>query len=99
MFANRTDNFIVVHRNPNSEDWSDTQLHVRKIKFQKLVGIPTQDHEPVILRFEPRLCRFKSLNKQKMVWEDVLQQNTMDFIDSHKANITPEIFDSNNLPF
>ena len=99
MFANRTDNFIVVHRNPNSDDWSDTQLHIRKIKFQKLVGIPTQDNEPVILRFEPRLCRFRSLNKKKMVWEDVLEQNTMDFMSSHKVKIEPEIFDNNNLPF
>ena len=99
MFANRTDNFLVVHRNPNSEDWADTQIHVRKIKFQKLVGIPTQENEPVILKFEPRICRFKSLNKEKMVWEDVLQQNTMDFIDAHRVSVKPEIFDSNNLPF
>ena len=34
-----------------------------------------------------------------MVWEDVLQENTIDFIDAHKANLKPEIFDSNNLPF
>ena len=34
-----------------------------------------------------------------MVWEDVLQQNTMDFIDAHRVSVKPEIFDSNNLPF
>ena len=34
-----------------------------------------------------------------MVWEDVLQENTMDFIDAHKAGIKPEIFNENNLPF
>lgn len=99
MFANRTDNFLVIHRNPDSEDWNDTQIHVRKIKFQKLVGIPTQSNEPVILKFEPRICRFKSLNKQKMVWEDALEGSTMDFMDKNKQSVQPEIFDSNNLPF
>lgn len=85
MFANRTDNFLVIHRNPGSEQWDETQVHVRKIKFQKLVGVPTQDEEPVILKFEPRLCRFKSLNKDKMVWEDTLASNSQDFVSKHKS--------------
>ena len=58
-----------------------------------------QTYEPVILKFEPRICRFKSLNKQKMVWEDVLQESTMEFMDKNKQSVQPEIFDSNNLPF
>jgi len=63
MFANRTDNFIVIHRHLNSEQWDVTELHVRKIKFQKLVGLPTQEDNPVYLRFSPKSCRFTYLNR------------------------------------
>tara|TARA_R110002073_G_scaffold197332_2_gene356463 strand:+ start:1512 stop:2447 length:936 start_codon:yes stop_codon:yes gene_type:complete len=62
MFANRTDNFIVIHRHLNSEQWDITEIHVRKIKFQKLVGLPTQDDSPVSLKFSPKNCRFAYLN-------------------------------------
>lgn len=62
MFANRTDNFIVIHRHLNSEQWDVTEIHVRKIKFQKLVGLPTQDDRPVYLKFSPKSCRFTYLN-------------------------------------
>tara|TARA_R110002074_G_scaffold79946_1_gene179970 strand:- start:3089 stop:4066 length:978 start_codon:yes stop_codon:yes gene_type:complete len=100
MFANRTDNFLVVHRNPNSENWSDTEIHVRKIKFQKLVGIPTQENEPVILRFEPRICRFKSLNKTKMAWEDILARNSEEFVHSVvDRQKTPSMFNEDEPPF
>jgi hypothetical protein len=62
MFANRTDNFIVIHRHLNSEQWDITEIHIRKIKFQKLVGLPTQDDRPVYLKFSPKNCRFAYLN-------------------------------------
>ena len=62
MFANRTDNFIVIHRHLNSEQWDTTELHIRKIKFQKLVGLPTQEDNPVYLKFSPKSCRFTYLN-------------------------------------
>tara|TARA_R110002096_G_scaffold111202_1_gene242808 strand:- start:539 stop:1477 length:939 start_codon:yes stop_codon:yes gene_type:complete len=65
MFANRTDNFIVIHRHLNSEQWDITEIHVRKIKFQKLVGLPTQDDRPVYLKFSPKNCRFAYLNEDR----------------------------------
>ncbi len=63
MFANRTDNFIVVHRHTGDPDkWDITELHIRKVKFQKLVGIPTQNDRPVYLKFVPKICRFAYMN-------------------------------------
>jgi hypothetical protein len=62
MFANRTDNFLVIHRHLNSEQWDVTEVHVRKVKFQKLVGLPTQEDNPVYLKYSPKNCRFTYLN-------------------------------------
>jgi len=62
MFANRTDNFMVIHRHLNSDNWDVTEIHMRKIKFQKLVGLPTQEDKPVLLKFSPKSCRFTYLN-------------------------------------
>tara|TARA_R100001244_G_scaffold9274_2_gene11368 strand:- start:10651 stop:11601 length:951 start_codon:yes stop_codon:yes gene_type:complete len=61
MYANRSDNFLVIHRHTGDVDWDNTEIHVRKIKFQKLVGVPTQDDRPVILKYKPDLCRFTSI--------------------------------------
>lgn len=73
MFANRTDNFIVVHRHINDiSRWDVTELHIRKIKFQKLVGIPTQDDRPVVLKYKPHICRFEYLDKRAMQYKDPL---------------------------
>ena len=54
---NKADNIICVHR-PNPKDFSDTttNIHVQKIKFQKLVGVPTG--EPVVLRYHRPSGRF-----------------------------------------
>ena len=49
MFGNRADNFLVFHRNPQSDKWNVTEIHVQKIKFQKLVGVPTPELDPINL--------------------------------------------------
>tara|TARA_X000001382_G_scaffold101953_1_gene76654 strand:- start:9927 stop:10604 length:678 start_codon:yes stop_codon:yes gene_type:complete len=79
MFANRTDNFIVIHRHLNSEQWDTTELHVRKIKFQKLVGLPTQEDRPVFLKYSPKSCRFTYLkNSNGGFFEDPLSEIKID---------------------
>ena len=47
MFGNRTDNFIVFHRDPFSDNWNITEIHIQKVKFQKLVGVPTPGDSPI----------------------------------------------------
>jgi len=56
---NKADNIITVHR-PNPKDFSDTtvDIHVQKIKFQKLVGVPTGN--PIKLRYDRLSNRFKT---------------------------------------
>jgi len=59
MFGNRADNFLVFHRNPQSEKWNVTEIHAQKIKFQKLVGVPTPELTP----YSYSLRRFRYLNE------------------------------------
>ena len=63
MFGNRADNFLVFHRNPQSEKWNVTEIHAQKIKFQKLVGVPTPELTPVCLFYSYSLRRFRYLNE------------------------------------
>jgi hypothetical protein len=63
MFGNRADNFIVFHRNPQSEQWNTTEIHIQKVKFQKLVGVPTPELEPICLFYSYQLRRFRYLNE------------------------------------
>tara|TARA_B100001093_G_scaffold49800_1_gene42319 strand:- start:1577 stop:2509 length:933 start_codon:yes stop_codon:yes gene_type:complete len=63
MFGNRADNFIVFHRNPQSEKWNITEIHIQKVKFQKLVGVPTPELTPVCLFYSYSLRRFRYLNQ------------------------------------
>jgi hypothetical protein len=53
---------MVIHRHLNSDNWDVTEIHMRKVKFQKLVGLPTQEDKPVLLKFSPKSCRFTYLN-------------------------------------
>jgi len=54
---NKADNIITVHR-PNPKDFrnTDVDIHVQKIKFQKLVGVPTG--APVKLKYDRPSNRF-----------------------------------------
>jgi len=54
---NKADNIITIHR-PNPKDFYDTttNVHVQKIKFQKLVGVPTG--APVSLNYHRPSGRF-----------------------------------------
>ena len=54
---NKADNIITVHR-PNPKDFRDTSvdIHVQKIKFQKLVDVPTGS--PVRLSYDRPSNRF-----------------------------------------
>jgi len=63
MFGNRADNFIVFHRNPQSENWNMTEIHIQKIKFQKLVGVPTPETKPIALFYHYSTRRFRYLNE------------------------------------
>ena len=63
MFGNRADNFIVFHRNPQSEKWNVTEIHIQKIKFQKLVGVPTPEPDPIALFYSYQKRRFQYLNE------------------------------------
>jgi len=58
---NKADNIITVHR-PNPKDFYDTttNVHVQKIKFQKLVGVPTG--APVPLNYHRPSGRFLENN-------------------------------------
>ena len=51
-FGNRIDNGRAVHRNIGDELYfKTTELHIQKVKFQKLVGIPTMD-SPILMEFK-----------------------------------------------
>lgn len=63
MFGNRADNFLVFHRNPQSDKWNVTEIHVQKIKFQKLVGVPTPEIDPINLFYSYKKRRFEYLNQ------------------------------------
>ena len=63
MFGNRADNFLVFHRNPQSDKWNVTEIHVQKIKFQKLVGVPTPELDPINLFYSYKKRRFEYLNE------------------------------------
>ena len=74
MFGNRADNFIVFHRDPFSDDWNRTEIHVQKIKFQKLVGVPTPSDKPILLYYSYKLRRFRFLNENGSL-EDPLKDS------------------------
>ena len=63
MFGNRADNFLVFHRNPQSDKWNVTEIHVQKITFQKLVGVPTPEIDPINLFYSYKKRRFEYLNE------------------------------------
>ena len=63
MFGNRADSFLVFHRNPQSDKWNVTEIHVQKIKFQKLVGVPTPEIDPINLFYSYKKRRFEYLNE------------------------------------
>lgn len=56
MWINKTDNFVVVHRPNQDTDPSDStvEIHVKKIKKQKLVGVPGM----FMLNFDRRQNRY-----------------------------------------
>ena len=52
VFANRCDDLITIHRLVSHKDkWTETQIHVRKIKDQETGGRVTFHDEPVIFDF------------------------------------------------
>jgi len=60
MWINKTDNFIVVHRPNQDADPSDStvEIHVKKVKKQKLVGVPGS----FFLNFDRRQNRYYDLD-------------------------------------
>jgi twinkle protein len=64
MFYNRVDDAITIYRDlDHKERWNITEVHVQKVKFQKLVGTTTRHAEPVLLRFSTLTNRLVSENK------------------------------------
>lgn len=76
MFGNRADNFLVFHRNPQSEKWNVTEIHVQKIKFQKLVGVPTPEIDPICLFYSYKKRRFEYLNENGSLIDPLQKQIT-----------------------
>lgn len=76
MFGNRADNFLVFHRNPQSEKWNVTEIHVQKIKFQKLVGVPTPEIDPICLFYSYKKRRFEYLNENGTLIDPLQKQIT-----------------------
>lgn len=68
---NKADNIVTVHR-PNPKDFFDTRtdIHVQKIKFQKLVGVPTGT--PVTLNYHRPSGRF--LENEKYPLENLVNK-------------------------
>jgi len=58
-FANKADDFVTIHRNTQSEDWRNTQLHIRKIKELETGGGYTQLDNPFIIRMVNNSCGFE----------------------------------------
>lgn len=73
MWYNRADNIITVYRNPE-DDFGWTEIHVQKIKFQKITGIPTEPDSPVRLFYEIKSNRYHS-NKPEPEKVDVPEQD------------------------
>jgi twinkle protein len=59
MWDNRADNILSVYRRDRSNNFAE--IHVLKIKFQKLVGRPTSPTEPVMLEFDWKTNRYRGL--------------------------------------
>lgn len=59
IFKNRVDNGISLYRNfYNKEVRNNSEIHVKKVKWQESVGLPTFKEFPVVIRYEPDICRF-----------------------------------------
>ena len=63
IFKNRIDNGTSVYRNFwYDETRFETQVHVKKIKFQESVGVPTRRDWPISLIYDVEISRFRCNN-------------------------------------
>jgi hypothetical protein len=72
MKANKTDDFIVIHRNTKDpETWNQTEIHVDKIKDTETGGKPTVGAAPIILTINKGMCGFicGDIDPVKQYWE------------------------------
>ena len=52
MWGNRVDNALTIYRNtPHETAFKTTEVHIQKVKFQKLTGIPTSQDDPIKMNF------------------------------------------------
>ena len=52
MWGNRVDNALTIYRNtPHDTAFKTTEVHIQKVKFQKLTGIPTSQDDPIKMSF------------------------------------------------
>ncbi len=63
IWFNKAYEMVCVHV-PEKEDINDTstEVHVQKVKSHKLVGIPTQREQPVILEYQRKSGRYIQQN-------------------------------------
>lgn len=60
VFKNRVDNGISVYRNFWYDDTRlTTEVHIKKIKFQEAVGLPTKREYPITLNYDNDIKRFR----------------------------------------
>ena len=78
--ANKVDDFIMVHRLVNHNDfWKDMRVYVDKVKDTETGGKVTKKDSPVILRSNPDLCGFTCMGKDAIYdyWENRNKQSSL----------------------
>ena len=95
MWGNRMDNCRTIYRNVANENFKNvTEMHVQKIKFQKLVGVPTTE-EPIYMEYKNN--RF-TINGFDPLNPEAKKETKQDKI-IETFPVVPNNFEENNLEF
>jgi len=95
IFKNRVDNGISVYRNFwDASVSNDTEIHVKKIKWQESVGTPTLKKFPIIITYNKDLYRFTCDNIDPIegFFEKMFKESV--YPDPEEMNFDPLIDDS-----
>lgn len=78
-FVNRADDFIVIHRyTQHVSDWTQSHLHVRKVKEVETGGRPTSIDNPIRLKSIPNNVGFE-IGGQRMINEPLRDSDKIPF--------------------
>lgn len=78
VWASMIYNLLCIHiPQTNAFEDTNTEIHIQKIKNQKLVGIPTKRDHPVILTYDRRTGRYKD-SQGKSPFDKLNEQTTME---------------------